>query len=318
MDTTQKILFGIADLESARPAIAATGDLLKGKKNVNVTIFHGALDADLSSLARLLRLAPGVVEEHRKICDLREQELLEQAKGALVDSGFDVTGVTTVCEGKCHDPAAAILRLANWEGFDPIVLARRKERLLERMLMGSVTYRVVRMAEWRAVWLMDPPVASRDVLVALVGAPISRRVMEHAVQHFAHLQESRFTLFHVIPPLPPVYWDDTRILSELEREEREKTTAQWMDEYEERVRTIAADGKGQLLAAGVREENVAFKIQPARRGMAGDILSELAEGNYGILVIGRKGSKEISPFQLGSIADKLLHNARGCMTCLVG
>jgi hypothetical protein len=84
------------------------------------------------------------------------------------------------------------------------------------------------------------------------------------------------------------------------------------------VRTIAADGKGQLLAAGVREENVAFKIQPARRGMAGDILSELAEGNYGILVIGRKGSKEISPFQLGSIADKLLHNARGCLTCLVG
>jgi nucleotide-binding universal stress UspA family protein len=141
--------------------------------------------------------------------------------------------------------------------------------------------------------------------------------MDHAVQHFAHLQESRFTLFHVIPPLPPVYWDNTYILSELEREEREKTKARWMEEYEERVRKTAAEGKRQLLAAGVREENVVFKVRPARRGMAADILAELAEGNYGILVIGRKGSKEISPFQLGSIADKLLHNARGCMICLV-
>lgn len=318
MDTKQRILFGIADLESARAAIAATGDLVKGKKNLDITIFHGALDADVSSFARLLRLAPEAAEEHRKICSLKEQELLEQAKQALVDSGFDATNVTTVCEGKCRDPAAAMLRLANWEGLDPIVLARRKEPLLERMLMGSVTYRVVRMAEWRAVWLMDPPIASRDLLVALVGAPISRRVMDHAVQHFAHLQDSRFTLFHVIPPLPPVYWDNTHILSGLQREEREKTTAQWMEGYEERVRTIAAEGKGQLLAAGVREENVVFKIKPARRGMAADILTELAEGNYGILVIGRKGSKEISPFHLGSIADKLLHNARGCMICLVG
>jgi nucleotide-binding universal stress UspA family protein len=165
---------------------------------------------------------------------------------------------------------------------------------------------------------MDPPIASRDVLVALVGAPISRRALDHAVQHFAHLRGSRFTLFHVIPPLPPVYWDDARILSELEREEREKTIARWMEEYEERVREIAAEGKQQLLTAGVSEENVVFKIKPARRGMAADLLTELAEGNYGILVIGRKGSKEISPFQLGSIADKLLHNARGCMICLVG
>jgi hypothetical protein len=43
---------------------------------------------------------------------------------------------------------------------------------------------------------------------------------------------------------------------------------------------------------------VAFRVQTAKKGMAGDILSELEQGNYGILVIGRKGSKKISSLGL--------------------
>lgn len=62
---------------------------------------------------------------------------------------------------------------------------------------------------------------------------------------------------------------------------------------------------------------MAFKIQPARKGMARDILVELAWGNYGVLLVGRKGSKDISKFELGSIALKVLENASACMVCLV-
>jgi nucleotide-binding universal stress UspA family protein len=248
---------------------------------------------------------------------MKEREVLEQAKDLLVESGIDAARLDTICEGKCHDAAAAMLKLANLEGLDPIVLARRREPLLERMLMGPVTYRLVQMAEWRTVWLIDPPVSSHDVLVALVGVPISRRVMEHAVHHFGHLSDSKFTLFHVIPPMPPMYWDDTRIFDGLERQKRDSEKARWMQEYAERVKEFAEEGKNRLISEGVPEENVAFKVQAAKKGMAGDILSELEQGNYGILVIGRKGSKEISPFRLGSIANKLLHNAQRCVICLV-
>jgi hypothetical protein len=51
--------------------------------------------------------------------------------------------------------------------------------------------------------------------------------------------------------------------------------------------------------------------------MARDILVELAWGNYGVLLVGRKGSKDISKFELGSIALKVLENASACMVCLV-
>jgi hypothetical protein len=44
---------------------------------------------------------------------------------------------------------------------------------------------------------------------------------------------------------------------------------------------------------------------------------ELEEGNHGILVIGRKGYRDIKEFGLGSKASKLLVNGRAFIVCLV-
>jgi hypothetical protein len=44
---------------------------------------------------------------------------------------------------------------------------------------------------------------------------------------------------------------------------------------------------------------------------------ELEEGDHGILVIGRKGYRDIKEFGLGSKAKKLLVNGRAFVICLV-
>jgi nucleotide-binding universal stress UspA family protein len=317
MNQKQKMLLGIHDFASAQQSLAVAGALLKKKKNLSITLFHGAPDPDLSTLAKLFRLTPEAVEEYRKSCSLEEKKVLDQAKAALVDSGFPAARVTAVCEARCHDPAAAMLNLANTAGLDPIVLARRKEPLLQRLLLGAVTYRTIQLAEWRSIWLIDPPLASHDILVTLVGAPISQRVIEHTAEYLGHLKNSKFTLLHIIPPVPPIYWDHTRIFDKLERKAREVSKVQWMREYSNLVEEIAEAGKETLRQAGIRDENVTFKVLPAKRGMAGDILDEMERGKYGVIVVGRKGSKELSPFRLGSITNKLLHNVKNCIICLV-
>ena len=317
MDGDEKILFGVDDSDSTRQAVAVAGTVLKDREGFCITLFYGAPDPHISFLSKLLRRTPTAVEEYRKVLSLQEHRVLERAVEALIGSGFDPDRVTIRGEGKCHDPAETMLQLAAADESETIALARSSTPRLERMLMGSVTYRLVHLADEKAIWVIEAPIASHDVLVALVGAPISRRVMEHTVRYFAHLRESRFTFFHVVPPLPPQYWDNTRILMEQERQEREMQIAQWTKECADKVREIAAEGKDRLLQAGVREENVAFISQPVETGMARDILAELAKGKYGILVIGRKGSREASPFRLGSKASKLLNNARQCMICLI-
>jgi nucleotide-binding universal stress UspA family protein len=317
METEEKILFGVDDTESTRQAVTAAGTLLKDREGCSITLFYGAPDPHIPSLYKLLRRAPGAVEEYRKVLSLQEHRVLERAEEALIGSGFDAVRVTIRGEGKCHNPAETMLKLAAADNSDAIGLARSSRGRLERMLMGSVTYRLVHWGNEKAIWVIDPPIASHDVLVALGGEVISRRVVEHAVRYFAHLKESKFTFFHLAAPLPPQYWDNTRILSEQERKGRQEEIACWMKEDADRIREIADEGKERLLNAGVREENVAFKVQVVETSMARDILAELAEGNYGILVMGRRDSRKKGPFRLSSKANKLLHTAHDAMICLV-
>jgi len=235
----------------------------------------------------------------------------------VMQAGLAEEKVGIRCEPRCADPARGLLKFAAAGGFDTIALARSRAPRPERIVMGSVPYRLVHLADEKAVWVIDAPIASRDVLVTLVGAPISRRVMEYTLRYFSHLRESRFTFFHVIPPAPPFDWSDPLTVGRFGEGEREAAKARWMREYSARVEAIAAEGKDKLLQAGVPEENIAFKVQPTRKGMARDILVELAWGNYGILLMGRKGSKDISQFELGSNALKVLENASACIVCLV-
>ena len=317
MNTEKRILFGVDASEFALQAVTAVGGLLKNGRDHKITLFYGAPDPHLPFLTKALGLGSEELRHLEKVCSLEETNVLERAKEALTDSGFDPHRIEMICKSKCNDPAYQMLRSAAKEGYDTLALGLRGPAQAARKLMGSVAYKLVHLADDRTLWVVDPRISSRDVLVALVGAPISRRVVEHVVTHLCHLKDSRFTFFHVTPPMPPQYWDEARILDAKERQEREEQIDQWMRGYEDRVKAIALEGKEKLINAGVPEENVIFKIQPQNRGIARDILEELESNDYGILVIGRKGSKEIDQFGLGSKAHKMLHNGHALVICVV-
>jgi nucleotide-binding universal stress UspA family protein len=317
MNTEKRILFGVDDSEFALQAVTAVGGMLKNSRDYKVTLFFGAPDPNLPFLSKALGLSAEAIEEFEKVCTLEEQKVLDRCKEALTDSGFNSDRVEMICEAKCSDPAYHLLQLATEQGYETLALGLRGPTRAERKLMGSVAYKLVHTAEDQTLWVIDPRISSRDVLVALVGAPNSRRAVEHVVTYLSHLKDSKFTFFHVTPPLPPQYWDDARILGANEHLKREEQIDQWMEGHADKVKVIAAEGKEKLINSGVPEENVTLKIQPQDRGIARDILQELESNDYGILVIGRKGSKEIKQFGLGSKAHKLLHSAHALAICVV-
>lgn len=319
MDKERSILFGVDDSVFARQAMAAIGSLLKDNQNLKITIFHGAPVLELSMLSRVPHLSTEVIENYQKLWSSEQGKVLERAKEVLVESGFASEKVSTIYEEQCHNPASSMYKLATFEDFETLALARGGASTTPKEMMGSVTYRLANLADDRVLWVVDPRFLSQDVLVTLVGADISRRVMEHTIRYFSHLKESRFTLFHVIPPVPPQlyessYWvytpnsNDKKSLEEM---------ALWMEDYAKEVEKIANEGKEILIREGVPEGNVVIKLQAQQKGIARDILRELEEGRYGILVLGRKGFKDIKQFGLGSKANKLLHTAQAQLICLI-
>ena len=318
MSKQQKLLFGVDNSEFARDAVAAAANLFKDNEKLKMTIFHGIPEPDPSHIFEP-SLSPEEVEKHLQLWSRERQKVIRLAKEAAIDAGFDPERVHTAYEEKCKDPVISMINLASKEDFAAIALARWGARTLAQKIVGHVTYKLINLADHLPLWIIDPRISSHDLLVTVVGADISRRVVEHTIRYFSHLKESRFTLFHVIPPLAPElhtasYWE---IISDMSGGEQQENMGGRMQAYLDKAKSIAQEGKERLISAGIPEENVVVKFQSQKQGIARDILKELEEGNHGILVLGRKGVKDISQFGLGSKANKLIHTAHALMVCLV-
>jgi nucleotide-binding universal stress UspA family protein len=101
-----------------------------------------------------------------------------------------------------------------------------------------------------------------------------------------------------------------------EKEQLEEIST-WREDYTNTVKQIANEGKEKLIKAGVPAQNVIIKVRAQQIGIARDILAELEEGKYGILIVSRKGFKDIKQFGLGSNANKLVHAAHTHLISLV-
>ena len=317
MSEDKKLLFGVDDSDFCRQALAEVGVLQKNSPNLKITIFHGAGDPNFPFMTDMLKQSPDELEKCHQLLSLKEKSILKKGKEALTESGFDPKRVTTIFEQGCNDPSASMMKLAGSQGFETVAVARWGASSVSRQFIGSVTCRLANMADTPAVWIMDPRIRSHDVLVTLVGAQVSHRVMEYTLRYFAHLKESRFTFFHVIPPPPPQILDYGHIRNKEDFEERQEKTRRWLEEKTDEVTQIADEGRQRLIKAGIPEQNITLKLKPQEQGIARDILQEHETGNYGIILIGRKGSKNIREFGFGSKASKLFYTARTLITCII-
>jgi len=317
MDVDKKLLFGVDDSDFSRQALAKVGNLQKNSPNLKITIFHGDKDSNFSFMKKMLKLSPDELEKYHRLWNREEEDILKKAIKALTKSGFDPKRVTTFLEQGCNDPSESMMKMAGSQGFETVAVARWGATTLSRQILGSVTYRLANMADISAVWIMDPRVRSHDVLVTLVGAQVSNRVMEYTLKYFSHLKESRFTFFHVIPAPPPQIWRYECIRNKDSFEEQWEKIRWWLEEKTKTVTQIADEGRQRLINEGIPEQNITIKLKPMEQGIARDILKELETGNYGIILIGRKGSKKIREFQLGSKANKLLYTAHTLITCII-
>jgi nucleotide-binding universal stress UspA family protein len=316
MSHEKRILFGVDESDFAKQALAAAGELMRDCEGFKMAIFYGTAEPDFALLPESVGQNPSALETFRKHWKLKAEKILEQARDTLTQSGFDPGRASFALDPNCRNPSYAMLEMAGREGIDTIAVARWGKSSLSQQVMGSVTYRLAQLAHDLAVWIIDPRIRSHDVLVGLVGAPISQRVVEYTVRYFSHLKQSKFTFMHVTPPIPPQYWDASDP-SDLERPEVQEKMSLRLRNYNDKVVEIADDAKRRLVEAGIPEQNVILKLQPQKMGIARDILLEMEQGDHGILVIGRKGYKAIKEFPLGSKANKLIVSGRAFVICLV-
>ncbi len=125
------------------------------------------------------------------------------------------------------------------------------------------------------------------------------------------------TLFHVLPNLPPRFWDDGHILTKEDKEARQVVVDKWLENRKLATEPMIGNAIEGLTRAGIRREQIETKTIPDSTNEVTSILEEAGDGGYLTLVLGRYGLSWIDEHVLGSTTGKIIHRGAGLAICVV-
>lgn len=154
---------------------------------------------------------------------------------------------------------------------------------------------------------------TRRILVALDDSENAMRAVEFVAKTFT--PDHEITLFSVLldataictinsPELTPYFLSQQRALCSLE--ERQKAV----------ISEALQKAKQTLVRAGFQEDRIHVKMEPKKRGIARDIVTEAASG-FELVVMGRRGLSAIQEFLMGSVSQKVLNASKDFSVLLV-
>ncbi|MEM5788106.1 MAG: universal stress protein [Syntrophobacteraceae bacterium] len=312
------ILVAVDGTQKGLESVAILGRLLKEQEDLRLVLFH--------SVQNVATLLPGeLCVELEEQCRFKptEQEKIGQAVlnasvRRLKEEGFPERNVELRLKLDSMDPAQDIVEQAEKERIRNIAMGRRGRSQVENLLLGSISGKVAQYARGRNVMIVDSPVnETRTALIALEGVPESRELSSYAADVIASCTGFSFTFLHLMPPVPPTFWDDGHILGDSEQQGRQSRIEKWKSEWRGKVDEYMAEGRDLLLKRGVGEERIQTLILPTRDGIARDILNEIQEHKFHMVVMGKRSFHERKPFLMGSHAAKILQSAKATILCLV-
>jgi nucleotide-binding universal stress UspA family protein len=315
---SEKILLAVDGSERAFEAVSIVGTLIKDHPDLHLVIFHcvqqmsGLLPGELcGGLGASCALS--ATDQERL-----GRAVLEETNRRLHAAGFPENRTTFKVKKDSADPAQDILAEAESGRIQTIAVGRRGLNQLQTLLLGSVSTKVAQYARHHTVWIVDTPVyESPGVLVAMEGAPDVQALTAYLAKFLAPIPGVEFTLIHLVPPLPPTFWDDGHILDHAEQKDRRDYIEKWRSESRQKMRRLMSEGRDLLIERGVPEKNVTIVLQPMKEGIARDLLNEVEAKKHQLVVMGKRSFLEKKPFLMGSHANKILQNLKRAVLCLV-
>lgn len=153
------------------------------------------------------------------------------------------------------------------------------------------------------------------LLIALDKSEGAWNAVEYVAKTFSHTPEMEISLLHILAGLPPAFWDDGHILSDKERESRQRLVAGWQADQEKQWDGLVNRARDTLAAAGL--PNVSSKFKPKYFDVAEDIVSEAVDGDFSTIIMGRRGLGAAKTLLLGSVTNKVVQNSRGRAVIIV-
>ena len=237
------------------------------------------------------------------------EKILEEAKSAILEKGFSEDRVETLYQKRKQSITKDVCYYADQRRADAILLTRRGKTDLKDFFLGEVSKNMVEYCQSMPVWIVGGNVRSRKVLIGMDASDNALRAVDHAAYMLSGT-DSQITLFHTLRHI-------SRFIPQEVLEEAPELEETWRNKSSSEIIPYIEKAKTLLLDVGLAESQISVKVINGTRSPADDIVNQAKAGDYGTIVLGRRGISMVKEFFMGSVTSKLLQQSDGFAVWIV-
>lgn len=312
----RRMLLATDGSEHALAASKYLTDLYKGASDVEITILH--ISPPIPPIYREEGHDPQIKKVYIDWKRRKEEEAkryVHEAVEILQGGGFKKTHIHAKHIHQIIGVARDILREADAGHFDACVIGKKGMSWFDDMFLGSITSKILEISENRPVWLVSGKKwDSRKVLVAMDHTSQIVQLARYVGKMVQKLDGIKIKFYHYFAP----FFEN---LTPEERKRVMEIEKRIMERERDRMFQFFEESKRLLEELGFSEKDISFEIfkgdSLSPKKISQRILKERKTGEYGTLVIGRKGSTGAREFRLGSVAWRIATEAENCAVWVV-
>jgi len=312
----KKILLATDGSRNALGAAHYVANLYKTASDLEITVLN--ISPFIPPLYRELGHDPAVHRQFMAWKKKREDEAkayLEESTKVLLEAGLKKSHVKAKYAHQVVGVARDIIREVDAEPFDACVVGKKGMGWFDSIFLGSITSKLLEISENHPLWLVDGKGSkSRRVLIAVDETPQAVELARHAGRMLQGLHPIHILFYHYCAPF-------TETLPSEERKRMKDTEKEVVERERARMAQIIEEAKEAILDEGLRPRslNYQFQYDPSARSkkISRAILSKLQEGDYGTMLLGRKGTTRAREFRIGSVALRTITEAQRCAVWVI-
>ena len=293
----QKLLVALDGSQGAMDAVRYVVDMCTPETTV-LTLFHVLSSVaesywDVEASINILAGKPVAVllEQRRAVMET----FMDSARQVLREAGFPDEAIQVVIQPRQEGVARDILKEAG-KGYNAVVAGKTGQNPITRLVMGSVASKLVTALVRCNLWLVDGRPACGKVLVCIDGSPATPGVIDHVGRMLAR-SAATITLFHAIRnPLLEVAGASDAAVAQAAANREMGVRKAMLPVFESALDT--------LKDRGVSPDSVDVKVIAGVATRGGTLYAQAQQGDYGTIVVGRRGVSHVKAFPIGRVPMK--------------
>ena len=231
------------------------------------------------------------------------EKIMAEAKAVMLEKGFPKENLEVLYKEKKQSITKDVCFYADRKRADTILLTRHGRTEIKDIFMGEISKNFVDFCQEVPVWIVGGDIQSKKVLVAMDASDNSLRAVDHAAYMLSGT-DCDITIFHTLRHI-------TRFIPAEVIQDTPDIEEAWRKKADSDITPYIEKAKAMFEASGIAKDRIHIKVVEGSRSPSNDILSEANAGNYGTIVLGRRGISLFKEFFMGSVTSKVIQQGEG-------